>query len=154
LETKRHPFTKAEVDYLVDEQKFIKEVPSIVEHGNYSMMRAQVYRKVNKSYVPIKGLFVIARVAIPIPGVPSAIPSAALEWAGRRIRGIDKETRHDNPDGGSVYGWHSHIWSPEHEDSCVVSTPEPKHKDMRGILKAGLKKWNIFVIEEQLEVLK
>lgn len=154
METRRFPFTKAEVDYLVDEQKFIKEIPSIVQHGNYLIMRTQVFRKANDRVVPIKGLYVMSRVAVPIPGIPAAIPSASLEWAGRRIRGIDRETRHDNPDGGSVYGWHSHVWSPEYEDACVVATPEPKHKDMRGIFKAGLKKWNISVVEEQMEVAK
>lgn len=154
METKRFPFTKAEVDYLVDEQKFIKEIPKSVPHGNYLMMRTQVFRKANDKLVAIKGVYVMSRVAVPIPGVPGAIPSVSLEWAGRRIRGIDKETRHDNPDGTSVYGWHSHVWSPECEDSCVVTTPEPKHKDMRGIFKTGLKKWNIAIVEEQMEVVK
>lgn len=152
MEPKRYPFTRVEVDYLVDEQKFIKEMPKIVQHGNYLIMRTQVFRKMNRALVPVNGLYVISRVAVAIPGIPSAIPTVSLEWAGRRIRGIDKETRHDNPDGGTVYGWHSHTWSPEYEDACVVSTQEPKHKDMRGIFKAGLKKWNISIVTEQMEV--
>ena len=71
------------------------------------------------------------------------------------MRGIDREQVHDNPEGTSpaqVLGWHEHVWSEEHGDSQVIPTNEPRHKDIRGVLKAGLKKWNIAINKEQLEV--
>jgi hypothetical protein len=143
-------FTKAEVEYLVGEEKFIKDIPPRGLDGNYQVIVAPVYRKGQTQ--PVKALVVLARVATPIPGLPGAMPSVALTWHGHRIRGIDRETRHDNPDGSSVAGWHEHLWSAEYLDSLVRACPEPKHKDMLGILKDGLKHWNIRIAKEQMEL--
>jgi hypothetical protein len=146
-------FTKDKVDYLVAEGKFIKDIPPRQTIGNYLVITAPVYRKGEVS-LPIKALTVIARVALTVPGIPAALPSVALTWHGHRIRGIDKEGWHDNPDGSKVFGWHEHLWLPEYDmpDSWVRSIPEPMHKDMQGLLKEGLQRWNITVAKEQLEV--
>src|SRR5579872_837887 len=144
-------FTKSKVDYLVDEEKFIKDIPPRRPDGNYLVIASPVYRK-GKASLPIKSLVVLARVAMPIPGLPGALPSVTLNWHGHRIRGIDRETRHDNPDGSYILGWHEHLWSPQYGDSLVRSAPEPKHKDMLGILEEGLQRWNIKVLKQQLEL--
>jgi hypothetical protein len=143
-------FTKAEVDYVLAENKVIKDIPPPVVDGNYRVIKAGVYRKSNLTS-PIKSLSVMARVALPVAGVPAALPSVALNWHGIRIRGIDHATRHDNPGGAFIQGWHEHLWSPEHGDAQVRAVPQPKHRDLRGILKEGLKRWNITVLKEQLE---
>jgi hypothetical protein len=102
--------------------------------------------------VPIKGLIVEASVAIPPPGIPPGIPSVALSYHGYRIRGIDRELRHDNPDGTMVEGWHKHLYSVDYGDSFVIATREPKRKDLRGVFKEGLDRWSISVRKQQLEV--
>jgi hypothetical protein len=148
---KRWPFTKPDVDYLVDEQKFVKEIPKSWRKGNYTVMELRVFRR-GELAMPIKGLFVTCRVVTPVSGIPRAIPSSVLEWHGYRIRGMDREQQHDNPDGSIVYGWHEHLWSPEYDAALVIGVPEPKHKDLLGLLRTGMKRWNIEVIKDQLEV--
>jgi hypothetical protein len=147
----RRRLNKADVDYLVAEPKFIKDLPPAVVQENYRVIEAAVYRKGDPP-VLVPSLNIYARVPLPIAGVPSAIPGAALRWYGRRIRGFDQERRHDNPDGSVVWGWHEHLWSPEWEDALVRAATEPKHKDLRGVLKQALNLWNIKIIKEQLEV--
>jgi hypothetical protein len=144
-------FTKAEVDYLVAEQKLVKDVPPIETDGNYRVIVADVYRK-GDLRAPVPSLVVMVRVPISIPGVPAGIPGAALRWHGHRIRGLDRETRHDNPDGTIVRGWHEHLWTPEFGDRLVRAAREPRPKDLRGIFKEGLALWNIRIIKEQMEV--
>jgi hypothetical protein len=146
-------FTKDQVDYLVAEEKFIKDIPPRATIGNYLVITAPVYRK-GQANLPIKSLSVEARVAMPVPGIPRALPSVALNWHGHRVRGLDRETWHDNPDGSQVFGWHEHLWLPEYDDadSLVRAIPEPKNKDMLGLLKEGLRRWNITVLKEQIEV--
>jgi hypothetical protein len=147
----RRRFDKAEIDYLVAEPKFIKDLPPAVLQGNYRVIEAAVYRKGDPPVV-IPSLIVNVRVPLPVAGVPIGVPGAALRWCSYRIRGLDRETQHDNPDGSIVRGWHEHLWSQEWGDSFVRSAPEPKHKDLRGVLKQALNLWNIKVIKEQLEV--
>ena len=101
----------------------------------------------------IEGLVVIAKARHAPPGVPHPPPSCALEWYGRRIRGLNYELFHDNPDGSIVRGWHEHIWSPKELDAHVVQArPEPTRKTLLDVLRWGLKKWNIAVLEEQGEL--
>jgi hypothetical protein len=147
----RKRFTKDQVDYLVAEEKVIKDIPPRRSDGNYLVIVMPIYRKA-KADLLITSLEILARVATPIPGLPGALPSVALNWHGHRIRGIDREARHDNPDGSEVFGWHEHIWMPQYGDSLVRPFPEPKRKDMLGILKEGLGRWNIKVIKQQLEL--
>jgi hypothetical protein len=86
-------------------------------------------------------------------GVPAPPPSAVLEWYGKRIRGLNLELWHDNPDGSIVKGWHDHHWSPQEQDSYVVSAkPVPNRKGLIEILKWGLQRWNIGIQNEQLEL--
>ena len=146
----RKQFTKAQVDYLIAEDKYVKDIPPITTDGNYKVIVAIVCRKGDKN--PGKSLVVNARVSIPVPGIPAQLPGVALYWNGHRIRGIDREPWHDNPDGSKVLGWHEHLWSPEYEDSLVRSISEPKHKDMQGILKEALKRWNIKILKEQMDL--
>jgi hypothetical protein len=147
----RRRFDKAEVDYLVAEPKFIKDLPLDVVQGNYRVIEAAVYRKGDPP-VLIPSLAVNVRVPMPIAGIPVGIPGAALRWYGHRIRGLDRETQHDNPDGSIVRGWHEHLWSLEWGDSLVRTALEPKRKNLRGVFKHALNLWNIKVIKEQMEV--
>jgi hypothetical protein len=144
----RLPYSKEEVDKLVREPKYIKEIPTPRDKGSYFEIRIPVYRRSDKR-APVAALEVTARQRKSISGAPKPLPSVALEWKGMRIRGIDREAVHDNPDGTQVFGWHEHEWSEEVGDSAVIPAKEPRHKDMRGILSSGLKKWNIEVQKEQ-----
>jgi len=117
------------------------------------MIQQPVFRK-SEPNNPIKGLVVMAKVHISLPGLPRLIPSSALEWYGKRIRGLNKEIWHDNPDGTTVKGWHEHLWSPEEQDSYVVSArPKVTRTGLLDVFKWGLEKWNIDVLEKQLEEL-
>ena len=101
---------------------------------------------------PIPGLVVMARLHQAPPGVKQPTASAALVWYSKRIRGINYEQRHDNPDGTVVRGWHEHIWSLHDDDAHVIpARPEPRLRTMVGLLKWGLRKWNIEVQQEQAE---
>lgn len=94
----------------------------------------------------------MAKVHISPSGLPRLNPSSALEWHGKRIRGLNKEIWHDNPDGSVVRGWHEHLWSPEEQDAYVVSArPKPTRIGLLDVFKWGLTKWNIEVLEKQLE---
>jgi hypothetical protein len=148
----QHRFTKAEVDYLVAEAKVIKDIPPQTVEGDYWVIRQTVCKKSEPNTKVQGSLYIYARVAIPVPGTPRAIPGVALMWHGHRIRGFDHETWHDNPDKTKVLGWHEHLWSQEYKDCYVRAVAEPQHKDMIGILKVGLRLWNIEVLSPQLEV--
>jgi hypothetical protein len=147
-------FTKADVDYLIAEAKFIKAVPVLPRLDprlTTRMIRVLVFRKSQPNNA-IKGLVAMAKVHIPPPGLPRLNPSSALEWYGKRIRGLNKEIWHDNPDGTTVRGWHEHLWSPEEQDSYVVpARPKLIQTGLLDVFKWGLKKWNIEVVEKQLE---
>ncbi len=109
----------------------------------------RVYSKTDLR-APIKGLVVMAKLHQAPLGLPRPTPSAALEWNGKRIRGINYELRHDNPDGTIVKGWHEHVWSPSEQDHRVIpANPAPKDRTLLGILQWGLEKWNIEVREQQ-----
>jgi hypothetical protein len=90
--------------------------------------------------MPISGLVVIAKAHQAPVGLPHPTPSAALEWYGKRIRGLSHEQWHDNPDGTVVRGWHEHLWSPQEQDAHVIQArPEPTRKELLDILKWGLR---------------
>ena len=114
-------------------------------------MQAAVFLRAEPTN-PIRGLIITARVARPLSGMRRHLPSSALQWRGVRIRGLDYELRHDNPDGSTVRGWHEHVWSPEEGDNRVRSAvPVPNNLSLAGLFKWGLKRWNIEVDEEQFE---
>jgi hypothetical protein len=149
-------FTKGEVDYLVAIPKFIKVIPPLPRPGSRipSVIRiqSQVFSKSEPSK-PISGLVVMAKARQAPTGIPKPNPSSALEWHGKRIRGLNYELWHDNPDGSIVKGWHEHLWSPQDQDAYVVlARPKPKLKGLLDIFKWSLKKWNIEVLEKQVEV--
>src|ERR1700733_9268357 len=112
---RRWPFTKAEVESLVRGQKCITGIPKAAQRDNYWIIEAPVY-STSDLLRPIPSLVVSARVINPISGLPRNLPSVALVWKGHRIRGIDRNVRHDNPDGSTVDGWHEHQWSEEWAD--------------------------------------
>jgi hypothetical protein len=148
----RKTFTKADVDYLVKEPKFISEIPTSRDVDGFLRIQAPVFRK-SEPKTRIVGLLVIARVAGPVSGIPSrGKPSACLEWNGVRIRGIDYELRHDNPDGSTIKGWHEHIWTPEHDDRLVRQFAEPSQKSLLDLFECGLERWNIEVSQVQLRL--
>lgn len=154
-ETLLPKFTKADVDYLVAAPKFIKEIPNR-QFLNVSLqtgwiIRAQVFSKAESR--PVKGLVVIGTAHQAPVGLPRPTPSSALEWYGQRIRGLNYELWHDNPDGTDVRGWHEHVWSPTETDHRVIpARPEPKDRTLLGVLKWGLKRWNIEVVREQRDL--
>lgn len=146
------PFTKADVDYLVSASKFIRATPNPTRDGGFWKIEARVYRK-DQPNAPVVGLLVMARiVANPLAGLPRPIPSAALNFHGYRVRGIDRYLQHDNPDGTRLTGWHEHIWSDLERDTYAVPIREPKHKDLRGVFAAALERWNIEIQKPQIEV--
>ena len=146
-------FTKAEADYLVAAPKFIWVIPrhQFLDRTRKTgwLIQSLVFDAANPKE-PIKGLVVKARLHQAPIGLPRLSPSAALEWYAKRIRGINYELRHDNPDGTFIRGWHEHVWCPDEQDQRVIAArPEPRRKDLLGLLKWGLKKWNIEVRREQ-----
>ena len=150
-------FTKADVDYLIAARKYIKAIPRTrfldsARRTGWKIIIPEIFYKADRSK-PIKGLVVMAKAhQAPIP-LPRPKPSSALEWFGHRIRGLNHEIRHDNPDGTSVLGWHEHLWSPNYDDALVVEAkPEPTQKTLEAILKWGLEKWNIEVENKQGEL--
>src|SRR5450755_4729616 len=153
MKKRRWPFTKAEVDSLILGPKCISGIPKAERKENYWVMEIPVYLKTDLRR-PFPSLVIVARVIHPLSGLPRNLPSVAIELKGHRIRGIDRNIRHDNPDGSRVKGWHEHLWSEEHGDDVVIATKEPKHKDLKGVLKTALKKWDISIREEQGELLK
>jgi len=148
---RRWPFIKAEVDAIVGQSKFVTGIPKSRRIDKYWVIEAPVYSTADK-HQPIPSLVVTARVIKAVPGIPRGLPSVALLWKGHRIRGIDRNTRHDNPDGSHVEGWHEHQWSEEHGDSQVIAVHEPQDKDLRGLFKSGLRRWKISVRDEQQEL--
>ena len=151
--------TKAEADYLVGAPKFIRAIPQIkpLGHGSaisrgWQIQVTDVFRK-SEPHKAIKCLVVMAKARRAPPPLPHPTPSSALEWYGKRIRGLNYELWHDNPDGTTVRGWHEHVWSPREQDAHVVPTrPEPTRKQLLDILKWGLRKWNIDILEEQVSM--
>ncbi len=145
-------FTEADVNYLIHEVKFIRAIPEIEAEEGLLTLKARIHKKTAPNW-QVGGLIIKARVTKSIPGLPKALPSCALEWHGVRIRCVDYETRHDNPDGTTVRGWHEHIWNDEDNDKRVIaSNPQITRPDMNSIFRWGLKKWNIEIIEEQLRM--
>lgn len=146
-------FTKADVEYLIATPKFIKAVPRVqlldsVRKTGWKM-QSEIYSKADSNR-PIVGLVIMAKCYQSPSGLPRPTPSSALEWHGRRIRGLNYELWHDNPDGTIVKGWHEHIWSPAEQDARVIEArPEVTQRDVRGVFAWGLKKWGIDIMMEQ-----
>lgn len=143
------------MDYLVAAPKFIREIPrrqflnTRLRTG--WIVQSQVFSKADSK--AIKGLIIIGKAHQAPIGLPRPTPSSALEWHGKRIRGLNYELWHDNPDGTTVHGWHEHIWSPGEQDHRVITArPEPKNRTLLGVLNWGLKRWNIEVMREQREL--
>jgi hypothetical protein len=149
-------FTKGAADYLVSVPKFIRVIPAFPSSGspssNVIIIESGVFKKSNPG-TPIGGLVVMAKARQAPTGIPKPNPSSALMWYGKRIRGLNYELWHDNPDGSIVKGWHEHLWSPEDEDAYVISArPKPTRRGLLDIFKWSLKRWNIEVLEKQQEV--
>jgi hypothetical protein len=143
---------EADVNYLVRERKFITHMPEVTEGAHEFRMQAVVYRK--SSGKKTTGLMIMARAKKSPTGVPRPYPSSALVLDGRfRVRGLNNELWHDNPDGSIVKGWHEHIWINEYEDKFVRSArPKPRDLTIRGLFEWGLRKWNIRLEDAQLKV--
>ena len=105
---------------------------------------------VSDSRAPIKGLVLLARMRRSLSGLPRNLPGASLLLYGKRIRGIDYEQWHDNPDGKRIRGWHEHIWSAADEDAnVIVARPKLQGTTLDDVFKWGLKKWNIEILEKR-----
>ena len=135
--------------------KFIKAIPKTAFINTKLRtgwkLQCNVFDRANSNR-PIKGLVVMAKAHQAPAPFPSPPPSAALEWFGTRIRGLNFEVRHDNPDGSIVRGWHEHIWSPIYRDALVVpAKPEVVRRTLRDVFRWGLKKWRIEVIMDQVD---
>lgn len=143
------PFTEAEVDYLVKAKKFISAIPKVEEAASEFIIQADVRRSDNPGRE--MGLIIRVHAKRSPPGLPKGIPSCVLQWHGHRIRGINRELWHDNPDGTVVKGWHEHIWNDQDSDDRVVPA-NIGQPGLRKLFEWGLKNWNIEVKQEQLEV--
>jgi hypothetical protein len=144
--------TKAEIDYLIKERKVIKRIPPVNGEANAHTMKAFVFKRGNPGNS--LGLIIKATAKKAIPGLPRPLPSAALVLLRRdaRVRGLNYEQWHDNPDGTKVVGWHEHIWTEYGDDLVIPARPKPEEITIHGLFKWGLRKWNIAVVEEQLSV--
>src|SRR5437868_5017365 len=118
---------EADVNALVKARKYIKEIPRVGSEPSQFRMKGMVYTVEDRQPT---GVMMMATVKKSVPGVPSPIPTAALEYGGRfRIRGINYAVRHDCPSGPIVYGWHEHVWTNQYEDQVVIAArPIPKNK--------------------------
>jgi hypothetical protein len=137
-----HSFTKGEVDYLVGLPKLVRRIPREEFLNRQSktgwIIQMPVFKK-GDLRAPLPGLVVMAKAHQAPAGLPDPTPSAALVWHGMLIRGLNREIRHDNPDGTIVRGWHEHLSSPVDEDARVIpAQPEPKDRTLRGVLRWGL----------------
>jgi hypothetical protein len=115
------------------------------------MIRAAEIFTIFDPNAPIKGLVILAKMRRSLPGLPRNLPGAALLLYGQRIRGVDYEQWHPNPDGKRINGWHEHIWSTVHKDANVIAA-RPKllrSATLHDVFKWGLRKWNIEVLERQ-----
>lgn len=142
-------FVNADVDYLVKTKKFISAIPAVMETSSEFMMQANVRRKDDPGRET--QLIIRAHAKKSPPGPPKGIPSCVLQWHGHRIRGVNWEVWHDNPDGTIVRGWHEHIWNDKDGDGHVVPV-HVSQPSLRKLFEWGLDKWNIEVKQEQLEV--
>lgn len=101
-------FTKADVDYSVAATKFITVVPGPrlykPQSSAVTIIRAHVFKR-SEPTKPIPGRVVMAKARSAPSGIPKPTPSSCLEWYGKRIRGLNYELWHDNPDGSVVKGW-------------------------------------------------
>jgi hypothetical protein len=93
---------------------------------------------------------VLAKIRRPLLGVPRNLPGVALLLHGQRIRGVDYEQWHPNPDGKRVKGWHEHIWSTAHgAANVIVARPKLlRTATLLDVFQWGLEKWNIEVLEK------
>jgi len=135
----------ADVDALVKQRKFIKQMPSVIDGNNEYRMKAAVYLQ-SDPRMPTN-LVIMATAQKSPPGIPRPFPSAVLEMAGRfRVRGLNYALWHDCPSGPIVYGWHEHIWSNQYSDHIVIKArPIPRDTSIHGLFNWGLAKWNIRV---------
>jgi hypothetical protein len=145
-------FTESEVEYLLKEKKYILGLPQVKEQGGWLVMEADVKKKGDPNWQR-GGLTIKARTKTDFPGVPKSSPTCFLQWHGYRIRGVDYEVRHDNPDGNSIRGWHEHIWDNENEDKRVIpASPRIQNADLKALFRWGLEKWRIEIRQEQMEL--
>ncbi len=143
-------FTESEVEYLIAAKKYIVALPEIEqEEGGWSVMVAEVRRKDDPGWQE-GGLVIRARVKKALSGLPRGFPSCSLLWHSYRIRCVDYEIRHDNPDGSFVRGWHEHVWNDQDQDRRVIAASPPVSKpDLKAIFHWGVNKWKIEIKEEQ-----
>lgn len=90
-----------------------------------------------------------AKIRRSLPGYPRNLPSAALLLRGQRIRCVDYEQWHSNPDGKRIKGWHEHIWSNAlGAANVIVARPKLlRTATLLDVFQWGLEKWNIEVLE-------
>lgn len=101
--------------------------------------------------IPLKimGGEVILKYPLYLKCMTAAAKGISMVYGGKRIAGINWETRHDNLDGSRIEGWHSHEWTEENEDHTVIAVesfpPARNAVTMEQLLDFCCKHWYITI---------
>lgn len=159
------PFTEADVAYLLRAKKFVQTVlKDTVDDQNAPLLEV-IYRivRTDNPVDDIKLRLAARRPKQRVETFQRPRPSAALQWHGYRIRGIDRKIVHSVIKNGlivgEVRGWHEHRWTSTDEDNFVIDVNEAMrkvHEDFRSILRFCMKRWNVEIREneDRQEILK
>jgi hypothetical protein len=142
------------VEYLLKARKFIHRLVKDTTRDPNADILEVVYavRRVDQPIEDIK-LKLSARPPKPVMRTAFRLrPSAALNWHGERIRGIDHKIVHSKIENGlevgRVRGWHEHQWTAADGDSYVIdanSFMRNVQEDFRSLLRFCMVRWRIEV---------
>jgi hypothetical protein len=158
-------FTEADVRYLLRAKKFIHSVIKDTMESQEAALLEIIYRiaRVDNPSDEIKLRLSARRPKPPAETLPRLRPSVALQWHGKRIRGIDRKVVHPVIKNGlivgRVRGWHEHRWTSTDEDNSVIDVNEVMknvQEDFRSILRFCMERWRIEIKEgeDRQQILK
>ena len=100
-------------------------------------------------------LQLLARLEKAIAGVyPRPLPGISMRLAGRRIRGINWNLRHDciqnGVSVGRIRGWHEKRWTNSDGDKFIVDiNGEVRNTDLLSMIRLACQRWNIDLPADQ-----